>query len=296
MIHYLVTRNHAYAMAKFLESWGSALASRINVVAYEALATGTGIPRDDASIIFGDLDRLTPAARRVFGTFRDSVAAQRPPGRVLNDPQRSLLRYDLLKALHQRGINRFDVWRVDAESVPERFPVFLRDERGFLDVPPALLADEAAYRAALSDLRVRGEHLEHYLAVEFCDTADAEGIYHKYGAFAVGETIVPRHLFYSRDWLVKAADLAERDQLSAELAFVDANPHARALREIFRIAGIGYGRIDYAVVDGRIQVWEINTNPVLTTAFEPIAERRAVHERFARMIAAAFAEFDPQPA
>jgi hypothetical protein len=282
-------------MAKFLESWGRALAERISVVAYEALFTGTNIPKRGASFIFADLDRLSPAAREVFGDFHDQVVTECGRGKVLNDPRRSLLRFDLLKALRQRGINRFDAWRVADStegSAPARFPVFLRDERGFLEQAPHLLHDEAAYRAAIAELHTSAEPIEHQIAVEFCETADERGVYHKYGAFAVGDTIVPRHLFFSRNWLVKDAEIGEAQMLAAELAFLDANPHVRALREIFRTAGIGYGRIDYSVVGGRIQVWEINTNPVLTPQFDRIPERRAVHERFVRMISAAFVALD----
>jgi hypothetical protein len=32
---------------------------------------------------------------------------------------------------------------------------------------------------------------------------------------------------------------------------------------IFDRAGITYGRIDYGLLSGRIQVWEINTNPMV---------------------------------
>jgi hypothetical protein len=39
------------------------------------------------------------------------------------------------------------------------------------------------------------------------------------------------------------------------------NPHKEKLLEIFRLAGIGFGRIDYGIKDGNIQTWEINTLP-----------------------------------
>ncbi len=38
------------------------------------------------------------------------------------------------------------------------------------------------------------------------------------------------------------------------------NPHEPELREIFRLAKIQYGRVDYSILNGTIQVWEINTN------------------------------------
>ena len=40
----------------------------------------------------------------------------------------------------------------------------------------------------------------------------------------------------------------------------------KQLREIFDLAQIEYGRIDYGMLDGKVQCWEINTNPGLALA------------------------------
>ena len=62
--------------------------------------------------------------------------------------------------------------------------------------------------------------------------------------------------------MVKAWQLLDEHLLDEERAFVAENPHNDQLQEVFELANIQYGRIDYAVVDGRLQVWEINTNPM----------------------------------
>jgi hypothetical protein len=46
-----------------------------------------------------------------------------------------------------------------------------------------------------------------------------------------------------------------------EQKFVLENWHADELRRVFAIAGIEYGRADFGIVAGRIQIYEINTNP-----------------------------------
>ena len=76
-------------------------------------------------------------------------------------------------------------------------------------------------------------------------------------------------LLFGYDWVVK--DGFSRDDLDAhpeKLRLIDAerdfvmdNLHAEALRKVFSIARIQYGRADFALVNGRIQVYEINTNP-----------------------------------
>jgi hypothetical protein len=44
-------------------------------------------------------------------------------------------------------------------------------------------------------------------------------------------------------------------------AYMRDNPHAGWLNRIFEEARIGYGRADYAIVGGELQLWEINLNP-----------------------------------
>jgi hypothetical protein len=56
---------------------------------------------------------------------------------------------------------------------------------------------------------------------------------------------------------------------------VATRPHDAGVRRIFEKANIEYGRIDYGVCrDGRIVVWEINTNPMVLMMPCDIAEER----------------------
>jgi hypothetical protein len=60
--------------------------------------------------------------------------------------------------------------------------------------------------------------------------------------------------------------------------------HVAALREIAGLAGVRYGRFDYAVVDGQLRIWELNTNPRLlstpdTYTEEVLALRRPMADR-----------------
>ena len=101
------------------------------------------------------------------------------------------------------------------------------------------------------------------IITEFCDGSDAAGVHRKYSAFVIGPQILPRHLFFSRNWCVKCWELLDEPLLAEERRYMAENPHEQQLRTIFELAGVQFGRIDYGVVDGRIQVWEINTNPML---------------------------------
>ena len=100
------------------------------------------------------------------------------------------------------------------------------------------------------------------LVVEFCDPADAPGAYRKYSATCVQGRVAAQYVAVNRHWMVKFHGGKFREEWAhEERDYIRRNPHAAEINHIFSLAGIDYGRIDYGMLDGRIQVWEINTNP-----------------------------------
>ena len=98
---------------------------------------------------------------------------------------------------------------------------------------------------------------------EYVDARNADGLHEKLCYFRIGETLFPAALDVSANWVCKgvvgdphAIDAAER-----ELEFLVGSQHEAMLRAAFEAAEIDYGRADYAIVDGRPQIFEINTNP-----------------------------------
>src|SRR5262249_32517054 len=131
------------------------------------------------------------------------------------------------------------------------------------------------------------------IAVEYCHTADASGVFRKYSALKIGPRMLPRHLLFSRDWVDKTPDLVTEAFVAEEAEFFARDPHAAALARIFALAKIDFGRIDYGVKDGAIQVWEINTNPMITARPEKIAPLRMAGQQWAaEQIGAAFTAVD----
>lgn len=290
MIYYLTAARLAGAMGAFLATWGKPLANRFRILSYEQIFSRSPVALPPGTYIFTCLGRSLGTrnppsrTRQRVGELRSELAACYEADRVLNAPLASLGRYDLLRMLHERGVNSFAVARVAEGTTPEHFPVFLRLASGTQWQAPPLLRSREDYRQATTGIAPDDD----VLAVQFCDTHDRSGIFRKYGAFVVGERIVPRHLFFSRNWLVKAADLTGPEQLAEELAYLESNPHAAALNEVCRAARIGYGRIDYAVHDGRLQIWEINTTPAVVSPPGPDDTVRArAHQHFAAAFTAA---------
>lgn len=292
MIAYLVTAEHTYAMGIYLEGMGSRFARRIALIPYEQILSGRRVLRADC-YIFSDLDRLSPDVRADLGQLHDQLRRSYPGAPLLNHPQHSLLRYELLRSLHERGINRFNVYRAHCGEIPRRYPALLRRASGFQNAPLPLLHGAEQARARLRLMQGMNAELDDLIFVEYLDTADEMGIYRKYGAFVVGDRIVPRHLYFSHDWMVKTADLVSADLLAEELQYIESNPHAAQLLEVCRHAGIGYGRIDYSLLDGSIQIWEINTNPMVITPAGPgVDPRTPVHTRFTDLLDDAISGID----
>lgn len=291
MIWYLVTAPHAYTVSEHLRGdWGVALRKRLVVMPYELLTRMPVMPQ--GSYIFSDLERLDALPRKVLGKVWTRLQAS--GCRMLNHPERSLRRLELLDALHADGANRFRAFRADTAGEPWRYPVFLRQEKEHSGAQSLLLHDLKSLREAQLQLVLAGHALSDLLVVEMCDTADADGIYRKYSAFRIGEQIVPRHVLFSRRWMLKDMDLLAPEHRAEVADYCRNNPHESELRRLFARAQIDYGRIDYALDrDGRIQVWEINTNPQVVRAPQAYPESlRHFHQAFAERYLEAMQSID----
>jgi hypothetical protein len=238
--------------------------------------------------VFTDLERLSPAELQKAAIVWQALAGTEIGIRLLNHPTRSMRRYELLRTLYERGINSFDVYRLTEARWPTRYPVFLRREHDHDGPISPLLRTRSELKMALDALYHQGEVRDRLMIVEFCDTADTNGIYRRYGAFVIGGHVFVNGVVFSRHWVQKKGDLDEPDMLREERQYVEENPHQDALREIFGLAGIDYGRMDYGLLDGKVQVWEINTNPtIIGSRLRRSVERQPIRERFDREMASA---------
>jgi hypothetical protein len=262
-IHYFCTARHTYTLGIFAAFYAAELAPRLRILSYASLpAVRTFGP---GPFIFSDLDRTTPDARQRLAEVAEELKGG--GAMVLNHPKRALLRFPLLRLLHERGINQFNVYRPSDWREVRRFPVFLRAEHIHGRALTGLLPDQTALQQAVAPFTNRDDESSRVMIVEFGNHPGGDGKYRKYAAFRVGDTIYAQHCYVSRHWWVRfessattAAEWAEHDSYARD------NPHRDQLAGIFALAGIDYGRIDYAIVDGKVQVFEINTNPTIIHA------------------------------
>lgn len=262
MITFWTTRAGRFGIMLYLESRGQALRQAFDVRDYESLEPRVRLA--GGTHIVSAVDQLTPAQRAAVTQVHEGLRAARPSVRFINAPQRVQLRYELTTTLWREGINTFRSYRATEADQVTRFPVFLREESRHTGNKSGLLHDAASLRRAILALRLRGYRLKDLLVVEFCDTRDAKGAYRKYSAFRVGDAIVPAHMMAGGDWMMKALRSSPDEELAREeLAYIEQNPHEPLLRRVFDLAHIQFGRIDYGVLNGVPQVWEINTNPTM---------------------------------
>ena len=262
MISFWVTRAASFGIKKYCENRGRLIADRFQLRLYDDIEDTVRLQGN--AQVFSALDQLASPQREVVAEIWDAHARIAPPAPRLNDPRHVLLRFDLLTKLHEQGINTFRVFRATSLRHVNRFPVFVRGIHNHDGPLTGLLHTRRDVARAVRALRLRGHRLRDLMIVEFCDTASADGLFRKYAAFKVRNSIIPCHLMVSHQWSVKSAanELDER-RIREGIKYVEDNPHEAWLRKVFAVAETDYGRVDYGVLDGVPQVWEINLNPTI---------------------------------
>ena len=261
MVVFFLTYEARAPLREFFGIWAHRFSDRVRLVYYDKLAWTRELPGAH-TYVFTDLERLTPAGLTWTAELADTLAAGDESRRILNHPRHVLRRYDFQRALHERGVNPFRVHCALSVSEDVRFPVFLRSEHEHRVRTPLLRKAEELERE-LGRLRAEGVDLSAFLAIEYEDVADDDGVYHRHISHLVGDAIVPGYVAYSPNWEVKWGPFLDGERLEAQRESVLSREHDQLFRELAEIAGVQYGRFDYALVDGRVVVWELNTNPTM---------------------------------
>lgn len=260
MIYFAVDEPRIHLLEQYLAGWGRPLRDHMRQISYPALFRSRALPR--GAWIFTSLDALSDAELRMVHHIQCAARDAGLP--VFNSAREALHRFDLLHMLHERGVNDFRVHRADGPLESVRFPVFVRIADEHDGSLTELLHDPAQLGIAMAYLRVRGLKRRQLLVVEFCETAGPDRLYRKYSIFRIGEAYIPRYLHAGAYWMTKdGTRAAEENLILEEQAYLRENPDAAWAREIFEMAHIDYGRLDYGVRNGRPQAWEINLTPVL---------------------------------
>ncbi|RQW77298.1 MAG: hypothetical protein EHM62_08670 [Methylococcus sp.] len=260
MIPLFISRRHTYTVKPFLTIWCPSGTRPLQLISYQSLYRIESIRQ--GPLIFSDIDRLTPCQKELAFSLCEAIDEPLCQSLVLNHPQAVMTRERLLARLWKGGWNHYRIHPCAAEpDLPLRFPVFIRrihDHNGPLT---QLIHDRLELRNRIHALTLAGEQPNRLMIIEYLDTRGADGLFRKYSTFRIGNQIIPGHIIFSRHWVAK--DSPPEPVREEERQFLHENPHREALMTIFKEACIEYGRIDYSLHEGNIQVWEINTNPIL---------------------------------
>lgn len=270
MIRFLLTRGHSYTLKKVKRSQ---MAPRIAMTHYDRVLRARWLKR--GTYVFTDLDRLSfwdlELAAQTFLQLKNAGM------KVLNNPALVKTRYPLLRSLHESGLNDFNVYRAAEDFSRARFPVFVRKLQGHREPLSDLLHTHSEAQRVVDAAIAAGTPMENLIVVEFAAEPIREGLYRKLSAFRIGDRIVPHISVHDNSWLVKYGQhgIGTEELYREELELLKSNPFADQLRRVFDIAEIEYGRADFGMYRGRIQVYEINTNPhVAPPGGHPSAIRR----------------------
>jgi hypothetical protein len=257
-----------------IRRWNGALAPYLSVASYQSWLTRRRVPA--AAYVFSDFERVPSGDRADVMALWDALRASGSV-HLVNDPRRVQRRYELLRSLFEQGLNDFNVYRADEDLRSVRFPAFVRCEHDHGGPRTGLLNTRHELEAALTRLREHRAWRSQLLVTECLAEPGDDGLFRKYGALLVNDRVVPWHVIASRTWLVKGSSRVRNERLREEQQrYIAHNPHGRQVQEAFAAASIGYGRIDYGLAsDGRLRVFEINTNPAIGGA----GRRRGGHGR-----------------
>lgn len=257
MLLHIAERDNDFTLRDFVKHWAPGLARSLQTINTHQLGMATKMPL--GTYLFTDLERQSRLLRDLQAQIFEHL--EEGGAKVLNHPSRVLDRMGLIARFHELGINSYRGF--NALEVPSdlRFPVFLRMARNHAGSETPLLQDWDEYEEAVIRLITASRPPDDLVAIEYADASNEEGLFVKCAAFRIGDRIVPRGIYFGDDWMMKAHDTTPTWRAEEKWDYVKTNPHRDEIMKAFEAANIEYGRCDYAICNGRIEFWEINTNP-----------------------------------
>lgn len=262
MIFFVAPVDETWEMEEYLKQYGNHLLKRITFLTYDEIASGKALPI--GTYIFSAIDRLFPCEKEIAARCCRELSSARSNVTLINNPGEVLGRYEMLMKCFALKRNIFRVFRAHEFHRCRKFPVFIRPEGEHTGSLTRLLHTRRDLVEELARALLSGYRLRDLMIAEYCDTADAAGVFRLYCATIVGDQIIPQVVVHNRDWITKwAGRLVDQETAREQEHYAGGHPHATWLKETFDLARINYGRIDYGLAGGAPQVWEINTNPTI---------------------------------
>lgn len=274
MIVFVISEDHQYTIRGALESRAHRLLDQVLILSYSDFLYLPKLPV--AHYLFLDLERLPEPVRLASAARIDALNKIASGIEVLNPPAIDLSRLIMMERLYSAGVNDFRVVAYDDLPKDLHFPVFLRRQDNHDGPASDLLSDYASLKAEGERLIISGVPRDALIVTEYVDTRNADGHFEKRSYFRIGERYFPSALDASTFWVCKgvAKDPFGVDSSDVEMSFLQGREDEAQLIRAFEAAQVTYGRADYAIVKGKAQIFEINTNPMIETPRKLPKEQR----------------------
>lgn len=281
MIYYVATPDHLYTIGDYLLVDIPAKArSELRMIGYPSLFAVKSPP--SGVYILTDYERLTNEEIEKLKHTVNTLLSASLNSLILNHPQSVLERIDMLKAQHAASINNYSVYRFGDDLSGGRFPMFVRWSDKHKGPATGLLYNAEEVHDAMAFLATQApSRVNKIFAAEYCAEPNSQGQFVVYGGFRAGKDVLGSNRNLSETWdesqiwnllLTNAQSVDE--YINESLDFARNFPHSPELNRAFEVAGVDYGRADYAVVGGRVNIYEINTNPrTVRTSFPRLFEQ-----------------------
>lgn len=213
--------------------------------------------------IFTDRERMDYWELGIYQCYYSHINQLGEGYRAINNPGTMLNRRALLRKLYSRGINPFNVYAVTERMFPQRYPVFIRNENDHKRPLTQLLQTKEELENALLELANQNVSEEGLLITEYCAQALEGNLFRKLSSYKVGDQVFFFRNVHEEGWLVKYGtnNIATQAMYEEEQSMILQNAYHEEIATIFELAGIEYGRADFGIVDNRVVLYEINTNP-----------------------------------
>ena len=228
---------------------------------YDWLINTKQLPK--ATYIFTDRERMDLWELRVLSDLYIHLENSGSGYRVVNNPLHMMNRRSLLRSLYVEGVNHFNAYSLTERRMPEKFPVFIRREHDHSYPLTDLLNNQEELDIALEELKNKGEPDDGVLIIEYAAEPIEGTLFRKLAAYRVGDEIIFFNTVHEHSWLVKygTKNSATDAMYQEEQEMILSNSYEETIRKVFDIANIEYGRVDFGLVNGKVQIYEINTNP-----------------------------------
>ncbi|MGY8767220.1 MAG: hypothetical protein ACKVH8_02155 [Pirellulales bacterium] len=273
MIYYLVSSRHSCTFSPYFEDWGKPVQDLVKTLYYEDLDLQK--PFAPGLYIFTDHERLLRPEMKIIKQLASQMEQYPSHFRIFNNPNTALTRFKMLESWYESDINQSRAYRID--SLPEdiKFPVFTKREFDHTDRTMRLARSKDELHHVLRRLTFR-ERLRRreMMLLEYCDVSDGQGVFQKYSIMRIGDYYVPKHIHSSKEWITKHSEILSDEINQEEFNYIRAAAAPEDVKRGFEIAGLEYGRMDYGLKDGKVQIWEINSNPVVLPTRESLDPKR----------------------